>query len=252
MKEYFNDLLLYIQFLTRIPINKNLPCGMDNFKRGIFYFPVIGFIIGACEWFVVWIFGRFLPVNIVSVFVIISYVLITGGLHVDGWGDVFDGFFSFKGGGSQKIIEIMKDSRIGTYSCIAIICNFIIRYAGIGNLINAELLLWIITVPVIAKCCVVLICYIGKTAKQTGTGNIFIANVDIKGLILTFIVTALICIPILGIRYFLIIILINIGLTFCINKFCKHYINGHTGDTLGFTSEAIELCTLIIMSAIIY
>lgn len=251
MKEFFNNFLLFVQFLTRIPINKSLPCEMENFKRGIIFFPVIGLIIGEVQWIAVYALSRILPVNIVAVFAIIAALLITGALHVDGWGDVFDGFFSFKGG-REKIIEIMKDSRIGTYSCIAIICNFILKYAGISNLISGGFSLWIIAVPVMAKCCVVIICYIGNTAKKTGSGNVFIGNVDIKGVIISSLIGALIILPIVGALNFLIIAIVDIFLTLLINMFCKHYIGGHTGDTLGFTSEAVEIVTLIIMSAITF
>ncbi|WP_035289629.1 adenosylcobinamide-GDP ribazoletransferase [Clostridium sp. KNHs214] len=251
MKEFFNNFLLFVQFLTRIPINKNLPCEMDNFKNGIIFFPVIGLIIGGVQWIVVYVFSRILPVNIVAVFAIIAALLITGALHVDGWGDVFDGFFSFKGG-KEKIIEVMKDSRIGTYSCIAIICNFILKYAGISNLITGGFSLWIIAVPVMAKCCVVFICYIGNTAKKTGSGNVFIGNVELIGVIVSSLIGMIIIVPIVGAGNFLIIAIVDILLTLLINIFCKHYIGGHTGDTLGFTSEAIEIVTLIVMSSIVF
>lgn len=232
MKEYFNDFLLFVQFLTRIPINKNLPCEMSNFRNGIIYFPVIGLIIGVSQWIVYYLISHILPSNIVSMFIIITALLITGGFHLDGWGDVFDGFFAFKGG-KDKIIEIMKDSRIGTYSCLAIVCNLILKYSGILNLIDAKLNLWIIAVPVIAKCCVVIICYIGKRAKSSGSGNVFIGNVDIKGLIISSIIGILIVLPILGVLNFIIIALLDICLTLFVNRFCNHYIDGHTGDKVG-------------------
>ncbi|WP_410506415.1 adenosylcobinamide-GDP ribazoletransferase [Haloimpatiens sp. FM7315] len=249
VKEYLSEFMLYVQFLTRIPINRNLPCEMSNFKRGIMFFPVIGIIIGSIQWIIYFLLSKIMPINIVPVFIIVASLLLTGALHVDGFGDVFDGFFSFKGG-KEKIIEVMKDSRIGTYSCIAIVINILLKYIGYFNLIVKGKAIWIIIIPVIAKVCVVTICYFGKKAKLTGSGNVFIENVGLRGLILSFIVGVAVVLPVTGAKYFSILAILNLFLTFLINKFCNHYIGGHTGDTLGFTSESIEIFTLIIMSAI--
>ncbi|MFD3156277.1 adenosylcobinamide-GDP ribazoletransferase [Haloimpatiens sp. FM7330] len=249
MKEYISDFFLLIQFLTRIPVNKSLPCEKENFKKGAIFFPIIGLIVGGLQWIISCLFSKILPPTITAVLAIAAAILITGGLHVDGWGDVFDGFFSFKGG-KEKIIEIMKDSRIGAYAGIAILCNILLKYSAISYLIDKNLLNAIIIAPVVGRCSLIFISYIGKNAKKTGSGNIFIGNMDIKRVVISYLITALITIPLIGVKDGLVIMGSSIIITFLVNKFCEHYIDGLTGDTLGFTNEAVEQLVLVVFIAI--
>ena len=49
MKYIINNFLLYIQFFTRIPVNKELECKLENFKDGMIFYPVIGLIMGGIQ-----------------------------------------------------------------------------------------------------------------------------------------------------------------------------------------------------------
>ena len=167
MKEYLNDFLLFFQFFTRIPINKSLNCDKENFRRGSIFFPVVGLFIGIVQWLVYYILIKVLPINITAVFVVIIPIVITGGLHVDGLGDTCDGFFSLKGD-KDKIIEVMKDSRVGTYASIAIVFDMLARYAAVYTIIELNLPLILIATPIIARFTVVFLSFIGKNAKETG------------------------------------------------------------------------------------
>ena len=165
IREYINDFLLFFQFFTRIPINKSLNCGKENFRRGSIFFPVVGLFIGVVQWLIYYLLIEVLPINITAVFVVIIPIVITGGLHVDGLGDTCDGFFSFKGD-KHKIIEIMKDSTVGTYATIAVMFDMLMRYVAVSTVIGIDLPLMLIAIPIIARFSVVFISFIGKNAKE--------------------------------------------------------------------------------------
>ena len=248
MREYINDFLLFFQFFTRIPINKSLNCEKENFRRGSIFFPIIGLFIGIVQWLVFYLLIKVLPVNITAIFVVIIPIVITGGLHVDGLGDTCDGFFSFKGD-KNKIIEIMKDSTIGTYACIAIVFDMLTRYVAICTIIEMNLPLILIATPIIARFTVVFSSYIGKNAKETGSGNIFIGNIHNKQLIIVSIITFILVTLLTGLEMGS--ILIGSALIFSIffNKFCESKITGHTGDTLGANNELVEILVMILFIA---
>lgn len=248
MKALTKDFLLMIQFLTRLPVNLSLPCEKENFRRGTLFFPLVGLIIGCIQWLTYWLLIKVLPVNITAIFVMLIGILLTGGLHIDGLGDTCDGFFAFKG--KDRIIEIMKDSRVGTYSCIAIIIDLLLRYTSFSNLISGNYSLAIIAAPIVAKTIFVLMFYIGKQAKAAGTGNLFIGNVGKKELIGAFLVGIIIISLVLGITDALVVTAIAVVITILFNKFCEHKIGGLTGDTLGANNELVEILTLVLSFAL--
>ncbi|MGH4123071.1 MAG: adenosylcobinamide-GDP ribazoletransferase [Clostridium sp.] len=248
MREYLNDFLLFFQFFTRIPININLKCEKQNFRRGAIFFPVVGLFIGIVQWLVYYILIKALPINITSVFVVIIPIVITGGLHVDGLGDTCDGFFSLKGD-KDKIIEVMKDSRVGTYASIAIVFDMLARYAAVFTIIELNLPLILIATPIIARFSVVFLSFIGKNAKEKGSGNIFIGNIDVKRIGITGITTIILVTLLIGFNKSVILIASGLILTLLFNKFCESKITGLTGDSLGANNELVEILTMILFVA---
>ncbi|SHH85287.1 adenosylcobinamide-GDP ribazoletransferase [Clostridium grantii] len=240
MKRFLNNFLLFIQFFTRIPINKNLQCENKNFREGAIFFPVIGLIIGIIQFCIASIFSKWIPINITAVLVVLSSVIITGALHLDGLGDLCDGFYAFKGG-KDKIIEIMKDSTIGTFAGAAIVFDILLKYTIIENLISYRTFNFIIIIPVISRFTIVLLAYIGKNAKETGTGNIFIGNIDGKTLIKTLAITVILSFAFIGLIRTFIVIILSAFLTILFNKYCEFKIQGLTGDLLGANNEIIEI-----------
>lgn len=247
MKETICNLLLFIQFFTRIPINLSLPCESKNFRRGSVFLPIVGLIIGAIQWGVYKLFIEVLPLNPTIVIVLLVGVLLTGGLHIDGLGDTCDGFFAFKG--SDRIIEIMKDSRIGTYSCIATIFDFLFKYTLIAA-IAPKFSVAIIVVPMVSRFTTVFLSSMGNTAKNTGTGNLFIGNVGGVQLAITSVMTIGILALIMNPRYVLVLLISGLILSFILNKFCISKIGGITGDILGANNELVEILTLILIAII--
>ena len=250
MKRFINNFLLYFQFLTRIPINMNLDCSQENFKDGIFFFPVVGFFMGLVQWCTYKIMSNFFNASITAVFVFILPIILTGGLHVDGLGDIFDGFFCFKGN-SEKMLEVMKDSRIGTYSCVAIIVDLLLRYSLISTIIVSGYTYILIASPIIARLSVVYICTIGKRAKKVSSANIYINNTDAKGVILSFLLSFLFVFKFIGIKYSLILIVGALIMATLFNVVCNKKIGGLNGDSLGCNFEIVDVFTMLFFVALI-
>lgn len=249
MKEFFNNLLLYFQFFTRIPINKCLKCEKENFRDGAFFFPVVGLFIGSVQWGIYKLLNPIFPATIIAVIVLIVPVILTGGLHQDGLGDTFDGFFCFKGE-KEKLLEVMKDSRIGTYACIAIIADMLLRFAAITTIIQSGMTYILIAAPIIGRLSVVYICNIGKPAKKISSANIYIQNIGIKGLILSIIITILFLFKFIEIKYLLILIVGALIVSTLFNMLCNNKIGGLNGDTLGCNYEMVDVFTMLLYIAL--
>jgi adenosylcobinamide-GDP ribazoletransferase len=133
MKEEIRIFFTALMFYTRIPCPKNIDHSAEYINKATRYFPLIGWIVGAISFLIFWLSSFLFDTNIAVLFSLIAGVLVTGAFHEDGLADVFDAF----GGGwtKEKILEIMKDSRIGAYGVIALIFLFAIKYFSLNDLL---------------------------------------------------------------------------------------------------------------------
>ncbi|KGO14224.1 cobalamin synthase [Clostridium botulinum] len=245
MKSILNDFLLMIQFFTRIPINKNLKCEKENFKRGAFFLPVVAFIIGGMEFLIYLGLKNFLPPNVIIVLLLLFTAMITGGLHMDGLADTCDGFFSLRD--KERIIEIMKDSRMGAFGTIAMIINLLLKYQLLYSLVLKDCSIAIILAPVIGRISILFLCLSKRTAKKNGSGNIFIGNMSKPIIFLITIIALAMNTYFLGLKITIISFIAVLIITYLFYLLCLNKINGLTGDTLGACNELGEITFLLIL-----
>src|SRR6266545_4020760 len=100
-----------VQFLTRLPVPRLLNSSESELGKAAVFFPLVGLIVGAAAALVFALLQRVLPVPASVLCAIVFAAFITNGFHEDGLADAFDGF----GGGwtKERVLEIMRDSRIG-------------------------------------------------------------------------------------------------------------------------------------------
>ncbi|MCC5438470.1 adenosylcobinamide-GDP ribazoletransferase [Clostridium botulinum] len=245
MKSILNDFLLMIQFFTRIPVNKNLQCEKENFKRGAFFLPVVASIIGGIEFLIYLGLKNFLPPNVIIVLLLLFTAMITGGLHMDGLADTCDGFFSLRD--KERIIEIMKDSRMGAFGTIAMIINLLLKYQLLYSLVLKDCSIAIILAPVIGRISILFLCLSKRTAKKNGSGNIFIGNMSKPIIFLITIIALAMNTYFLGLKITIISFIAVLIITYLFYLLCLNKINGLTGDTLGACNELGEITFLLIL-----
>ncbi|EPY2274298.1 adenosylcobinamide-GDP ribazoletransferase [Clostridium sporogenes] len=245
MKSILNDFLLMIQFFTRIPVNKNLQCEKENFRRGAFFLPVVASIIGGMEFLIYLGLKNFLPPNVIIVLLLLFTAMITGGLHMDGLADTCDGFFSLRD--KQRIIEIMKDSRIGSYGTIALIIDLLLKYQLLYSLVLKGYSIAIVLVPIIGRISILFLCLSKRTAKKNGSGNIFIGNMSKTIIFSITIIVLMISTYFLGLKATITPFIGVLLITYLLYLLCLNKINGLTGDTLGACNELGEITYLLIL-----
>jgi adenosylcobinamide-GDP ribazoletransferase len=133
MKEEIKIFFTALMFYTRIPCPKNIDHSPEYINKATRYFPLIGWIVGIISYAIFYLSLFLFDTNIAVLFSLIAGIIVTGAFHEDGLADVFDGF----GGGwtKAKILEIMKDSRVGAYGVIALIFLFGIKYFSLNDLL---------------------------------------------------------------------------------------------------------------------
>lgn len=144
----FQDVAAAFQFLTRLPLSR-LTYRPDALSRSAKFFPLVGLALGAAAAGIYLVLSPHLPIMIVALLIVLFLALATGGLHEDGLADVADAF----GGGwdGPRILEIMKDSRIGTYGAMAIVFSITGRILLLSNLSPASFVPYVISAEVLCR-----------------------------------------------------------------------------------------------------
>lgn len=119
-----NNILAAFIMLTRLPFWKIKEVPAECFKHVVPYWPLVGWLTGGVMAAVLWLAGQIMPVSLAWILALIARLFVTGCLHEDGLADFFDGF----GGGTtrERTLAIMKDSHIGSYGVIGLICYFLL------------------------------------------------------------------------------------------------------------------------------
>jgi adenosylcobinamide-GDP ribazoletransferase len=137
-KALSTELKTGLAFLTRLPLVPEAPASGADVARASWSFPVVGIGIGAAAALAYWIAHAFgLPAFVSAALAVAATLVITGCLHEDGLADTADGF----GGGStpERKLEIMRDSRIGTYGVLALGISLLLRVGAIASLAEPAL-----------------------------------------------------------------------------------------------------------------
>lgn len=246
-----------LQFMTRIPIN--IDVGIDeDFYKSITYFPLVGLVLGILLFLVgkisMIIFDPFLT----SIIITLASVLLTGGLHIDGLGDTFDAIYSYRD--KEKMLEIMKDSRLGTNSLLAIMFVILLKIGFIYSIINQGFIWMVIFMPIISRLGVIKLMYKTVTPRANGMGNMFIGKATLGMFMMAITYTVLMIALISRVIFYspimlILKILISIIVVILFNQVFKGHIykkiDGVTGDVLGCSIELGEVIYLLYIYLII-
>ncbi len=169
-KQELKFLLTALQFMTRLPIAVPGGHGDGDLGQAVRYFPVAGVLVGAAAG-LVYFCGRELGVPALAAagVAIATQLLLTGALHEDGLADCADGL----GGGAtrDRALEIMRDSRIGSYGALALSVSIVIRVAALAALSGMLGLLALIVAEAVGRFYIVLTVAWLPYARETGLAS---------------------------------------------------------------------------------
>ena len=233
------QLIILIQFMTRIPVFVNVEYDEEKLGKSIKYFPLVGAIIGIFLYGINILAGK-ITVNrqIAAIIIIIAEIFITGLIHIDGLADTADGLFSYTE--KEKILEIMKDPRVGTNGAVALILYFMTKVILLSE-IRPE---YIILYPVISRLSTSINAGLGEYARKNGMSNEIIAKNGKKETGISIIITMILSFIILKVKG-LIILIFAILFILLLMKGVKRKIGGITGDTMGASLELTSILVLL-------
>lgn len=233
--------IIALQFLTIFPVKIRKDLKKEDFGKSLIYFPFSGMLIGLFLVLILYLFA-FLPHLVTIAIVLIASIVITGGMHLDGFADTCDGFYA--GRSKEEILAIMRDSRIGTMGVIGIFCLLLLKFALLASI--QENILWkpLIMMPLFARWAQLFLCYISKYAREEGKARFFIEYADRKSLILGSIFSVGIFLLLTSLRGLILFFLSTLAVILFM-YYVKRRLGGMTGDTIGAASEIAEVALLL-------
>lgn len=235
-----------LRFLTAIPIPGLPPMDERGIARSMAAFPLAGLVIGAGGATVGWIAGFLWGDTLRAIAIVVAWMLLTLGLHLDGIADSCDALFSWRP--REKKLEIMKDSRIGTMGALGLLAIVLLK---VGALITLGAWWWLgaLLAPLWGRWADIYGIFWFPAAAEGGMGRTFhdqVRRVDF--LIAT--VSALVISAAIEFPWGALVALVVWPVVHWLARRMVRSLGGLTGDTYGALSEAGEVVTLLALAAL--
>ena len=235
--------LTALQFFTRIRFCEQTNLTVDDFGRSTRYFTIIGLILGGIYFGLgkglLYLLGS---ANLVIAMLVLLPVCLTGGLMLDGFMDTADGVFS--GRDRERQLEIMKDSRVGSFGAIALGSLLLINWSALRDIPLEVIPIVLLLMPLIGRLAMVMVITAFPYARKEGMGKIFAARANKWTLMFAGVIVILAVIP-FGVTA---ILALAIGLftAWSLADWLTDKLGGLTGDTYGAIETITEIAVLLV------
>jgi len=253
LRTHLRLLLLAVQFYTRLPVPAWVGYSEELLGRATVYFPLVGWLVGGVAAGVFagasWLFRN---EEIALLLSMVAGILLTGAFHEDGFADVCDGF----GGGwtKDKILAIMKDSRLGTYGATGLCLLLAGKFLALRGLPAAAVAPALLLAHPLSRATALTCIFSHRYARATEDSK---ARPVAKGLLVSELATGLLlgALPLLGYaawqhRPALLLVLLPLAVVKGgLARYFQRWIGGYTGDCLGAIQQAAEVSIYLFLLA---
>ncbi len=252
--EQYAELATAIRFLTVIPVpgpeelfrSQSTQQAMPTVRIGLGsgYFPLVGLLLALLLWILVIALRLFMPQLALAALLVVVLVLLTGGLHLDGLMDSCDGLFGSST--PEGRLEIMRDSRVGSFAVLGAVCILLLKVAFLASLQERLLIPALLIALPTSRWTMVLALRVFPGARSTGLGATFRQIVTSWRLVLAG-VTALIIVLLAGLLVGLIVWVVTTLVALALGMWITRRLGGNTGDTYGAIAEVSEVVALLLI-----
>jgi adenosylcobinamide-GDP ribazoletransferase len=225
-----------LQFLTVLPINlKTMPSAKQN-GQAILFYPFVGLLIGLILFALSLVLAK-LPILLIASIILVLWIWLTGGLHLDGLADTADAWVGGFGD-PERTLRIMKDPTCGPIGVLSLVVVCLLKFAALYVLLEQHLNAFLILVPMLGRSVPLFLFLTTAYVRDKGLGRSITDFIPKKLTWTFFVITiALLCMfKWLGLVTFICFI----AVLFYLRALFIKRIGGITGDTVGAAIELIE------------
>lgn len=233
--------LITIQFLTILPINIKGRVEEEDYGKSLIYFPIVGLLLGLFLAGIAYISSS-LPPMVKGIVILASWIVVTGGIHLDGFADTCDGFYGRRP--KEEILKIMRDSRIGTMGALGIAMLLLFKFAALSSIRQEDLWKTLIVAAVFARWSQVFACSMARYAREEGKAKYFVKYAKKRDAFIGALFTLVLSWFLMGMKGIILFVILS-AVIFLFIRYSKRKIGGITGDTIGATNEIAETSALL-------
>lgn len=238
--------LIALQFLTRLPVPRSTSAGPEDRGRSVPFYPLVGLLLGALMLGMQTLLTS-VDVGLQSALVLLLWVLLTGGLHLDGLADSADAWAGSHGD-RDKALRIMKDAASGPAGVVAVTLILLIKFAALSVLIRENLWAGLIIAPVLGRAAMVLLFVTTPYIRPEGLGAAQAAFLPRRLAIVALVISTVVVIG-FGAAGICALAAAS-GLWLILRVMMVRRLGGTTGDTFGAACELIETAVLVTMALV--
>ncbi len=240
------SLAVAVGFLTRLPTRDVSPVDDEDLRLATAWFPLVGLLVGALAGAGRWSLDAPLGPVAASIVAVAVGAAVTGAFHEDGWADTFDGLWG--GWTAERRIEIMRDSRLGTYGALALLLAVLLQVSLLVALDDARhAALALMAAHTLGREAILVQITTGRPATDQGSGarvgRPLAPAAFVAVTVVALAVSAALLLPI-GWSAPLAAIAAMPVAVWTLGAIARRKIGGATGDVLGATAVATILLTL--------
>ncbi len=234
-----NSIVIAFQLLTIIPIPYHFIASDKEFANSCLYYPLVGLFIGFLLLLIASLMLQTMPLNIVAVFILIIWVLLSGALHLDGLADCADAWVGGLGN-RERSLAIMKDPASGPVAVVALILLLLLKWALIKYLLEQELFLILLFTPAIGRLAILILMLTTSYVRPSGMAETIIKHFPSIAAKRLSIVVLLVALYFVGLQA----VILMLGLLWLIAFQANKRLGGVTGDVYGASVELVEITVL--------
>jgi len=239
----FQPFLIALQFLTQFPVRLSTEPNEEATGKSVLFYPAIGLLIGLLLASLSWLLNDAPPL-VACVLILICWVFITGGLHLDGLADSAD---AWVGGmkDRERTLTIMKDPNCGPAGVVAIVLLLLLKFATLYTLVIADAWVILILAATLGRTVLPLLFLTTPYVRPNGLGSILVNHMPRYPSMVVIALTTLLATLTLGVNSLWLLTALTVVFLICRHLMLRR-IGGTTGDTAGALVEITEVSILLV------
>ena len=235
-------------FLTIYPLQASDAWTPETLGSSMVYYPLVGMFIGLALWALSVLLGVLFPPPVVRVLLLVTALLITGGLHMYGWADLIDGLSGSYN--REDALRIFKDPHVGSMAVVGVALLVLLKYACLHALAPAALRPALVLMATLSRYAMVQLACFSPYARATGgVGEPFVRGIRLEHHIGALLLALGIALLFGGLRGVCIGVLVSLA-TLGMQIYFYQRLGGITGDVLGATNELNEALVLLLATVV--
>jgi adenosylcobinamide-GDP ribazoletransferase len=245
---FFAELSLAFSFLTILPMIDRRPASGETVAASFAWFPMVGFFLGAALAGEDWILAHVFAQVIRSVLIVVSLTIVTGAVHLDGLADTADALGA--GGNRDRALEILHDSRVGTFGASAIFFDLTLKILALSTLAGHRRYAALLIAPMLARWAMLLVARGLPYLRTNGSGSTLLSGKSSGARTAVVVVFTIVVLLMLGeLTTTTAATAVAIVIVAAMRIFYRRWLGGVTGDLIGACGELVEIAVLVTIAS---